>query len=252
MKVKLAILMLCMCASLFGNNWLERKAEGWAWYEDKESKETVNIQPSKEQTASEKLALAKKSLEDKLAEALITPTEENIHSYIVEQHRWLEQSSRFSDIWARTILKHPELDPAATYYPVSQYGIQLRKEINYDKRLTLISDLSKENGLFFFYEGHSKISQAFAKVVKEFVKKHHWQVIAISVDGVVSDNFTNSKIDNGIAKSLQIKTFPCLFIINPSTKEATPISYGLSSLDRLEQNITMQFNHELESLGNNQ
>jgi len=222
-------------------SWIDRKAEGWAWYEDRVQPEKVLKKEKEPKTPQEQISEGKKQLEEKLAEAMIHPTEQNVMNYMIEQKKWLHQSSVFAHIWGKVLLQNPELDPTATSYPVTQYGIQLQKEIENENNKRLIKNLSKENGLFFFYEGNSKISQGLSKIVKNFSEKYGWAVVAISVDGTILDEFGKPQIDNGISKTMEIAIFPALFVVNPKKKTATPIATGFVSLDQIEENIVLQF-----------
>lgn len=236
--------------------WLDRKAEGWAWYEDTqkpEKKIEKESQPKEEElpisqaplSAAEKAAQIRKDLEEKLAQAVLEPTEENVEHYICEQQKWVNQSAQFSSAWAKVLLKAPELD-ATTQFPVSQYGIQLYKQLEQEKRAVLMQKLGSHYGLFFFYEGKSKSSQAFSLVVQEFAKKYEWEVIAISKDGFLLEGFSDNHPDNGTIQMLGMTVFPSLFLVNPQTADICPIAFGLVSLDRIERNIEIQFPHWME------
>lgn len=252
----------CMSLFLIGSGslqsgWLERKAEGWAWYEDLEKptneipqthttkqKEDLPIVPPPP-TFAEEAAAVRKNLEEKLAHAVLVPNEENVAAYMLEQKKWIDQSADFSRIWAKVLLQQPNMD-ATLEYPVSQYGIQVQKQIEQDSKTRLIHTLIKDHGLFFFYKGQSKVSQAFSMVVKEFAMKYGWEVMAISSDGTLIDGFSNNQPDNGIVSHFSIETFPSLFIVNPINKEVTPIAFGLASVDQIENNIALQFNELME------
>lgn len=249
-------LSLIVSAPLQGR-WLERKAEGWAWYEDKQpieppttsEKKIEENQPSSIATplsAKEEVALIRENLEEKLARAVLTPSEENVSEYMKEQKKWIDQSGDFSNIWAKVLLKQPHLDATLTGYPVSQYGIQVQQQIQLENRTRIIHTLIKDYGLFFFYQGQSKVSQAFSLVVQEFAQKYGWEVIAISSDSILLEGFSDNQLDNGIIQHLGIEVFPSLFLVNPKTSEITPIAYGLASLDQIENNIELQFNDQME------
>lgn len=232
--------------------WLDRKAEGWAWYEEREKKETREdektediLPPPPVQQSSypylEKLDKFKKDYEEHLAKAVLEPTEENVAQLMVEQKKRLDQSTTFSKLWSQILLKYPELDESVTGFPVTQYGIQLQKQAIEEQRESFIKSLAQESGLFFFYEGSSKASLGFAFVVKEFAKKYHWQILAICVDGIQIDEFENHKFDNGISKKWAIKQYPSLYIVYPQSQEIIPIAFGLSTIDQIESNIALQF-----------
>ena len=78
-------------------------------------------------------------------------------------------------------------------------------------------------------------------VVQEFSKKHRWEVIAISKDGLFLEGFKDNHLDNGSIRNLDVKIFPSLFLVNPQKADIRPISFGLVSLDQIETNIELQF-----------
>ncbi len=221
--------------------WIDRKAEGWAWYQDPQEKTSREYQKPA-LSSSQELAIVRKELEEKLAKAVLEPTSENILAYMQEQQKWLGQSSEFSKLWTQILLQHPSLDNT-TRVPVSQYGLQVYKKMLQEQKEELVSNLSKENGLFFFYEGDNLASQAFAEVVKNFSNKYTWKVIGISVDGKILEAF-DTKLDNGISKKFGITVFPSLILVNPKEDIVAPISFGLASLDQIEENLFVQFSNE--------
>jgi conjugal transfer pilus assembly protein TraF len=237
-------------------SWLERKAEGWAWYEDVAQKEgeqakqdipkEVVASVTLSSSAAEEAAKIRKDLEEKLAQAVLYPTEENVALYMQEQQKWIHQAAEFSGMWAKVLLQQPQLDATVTDFPVSQYGIQLQKQMQQERRHQLMQQLIQSYGLFFFYEGQHKVSQAFALVVQEFAQKYGWEVRAISKDGVLIEGFVHNHIDNGSIHQLGIELFPSLFLVNPKTAAITPVAFGLASVDRIEANIELQFNQWVE------
>lgn len=240
MKLFVVILSAGIFSCSLEASWLDRKAEGWAWYEDKEKPAIETEKQEMQKTSQEQLAEAKKLLEEKLADAMIDPTNENLMSYMLEQKKWLQQSAKFAHVWEKVLLQNPELDPTIAH-PVTHYGIQLKKEIDNENNRQFITKLSEENGLFFFYEGNSKMSQALAMVIKKFSEKYNWSVIAISVDGNTLNEFKNSKVDNGVSKKFGVSVFPALFVVDPKEQTATPVAYGFASLDQIENKILLQF-----------
>src|ERR1700722_14414353 len=124
----LVMLILFLSHHTLFARWHDRKAEGWAWYEEK--KQPKKEEPKQDQVlnAAEQMAQVRKNLEIKLAAAVLEPTGENIKSYMEEQQKWVEQSSHFAQVWTQTLLNFPHLDYTATHLPVSQYGLRLYKQ----------------------------------------------------------------------------------------------------------------------------
>jgi conjugal transfer pilus assembly protein TraF len=76
-KLIFSCLLSLLCHHNLIAGWHERKAEGWAWYED--------CQPPKEEkppTAANELQAIQQNIEEKLAKAVLDPTPDNIKSYI--------------------------------------------------------------------------------------------------------------------------------------------------------------------------
>jgi conjugal transfer pilus assembly protein TraF len=236
--MKTLTLLLPLFFASTNDFWKDRHAEGWAWYE--EQKEELSPTSPLKKNPTEQLAGIKKDLEEKLAKALIEPSEENLEAYIQAQKYWIDRSAEFSRLWAKVVLKNPELDETIQH-PVSQYGIQVEQEILREKKYALIRSLASSHGLFFFYEGKNKASQAFAYIVKEFMKKHAWDALAISMDGTLIEGFPNSRQDTRVAEKLGIGTFPSLVLVNPKTNQMYPIAFGMISLDQIENNILLHF-----------
>ncbi len=258
-------LILSLISSLFfqtvSAGWLDRKAEGWFWYEDRERKQEekaieqpkalpppiVNVPPPP-LTATEEMVLIRKELEERLNKAILEPSEENVLAYMHMQQDWINQSAQFSQAWLKNLLNHPGLDSRLTAGPITQYGVQVQKQILREQREEKIHSLISSYGLFFFYEGNSKISQAFSFVVKEFAKKYEWQVIAISCDGILIQGFENNQVNQGMTQRLGIEQFPSLFLVEPKQQLVVPIAFGLSSVDQIEENIDIQLNSPSRSI----
>ncbi len=224
--------------------WVNRKAEGWAWYEDVEKKKEENT--IQKQTAlisaSDKLKEFQEMQHEKLAKATLDPTIENVRDYMIENQKITELSEKFAAIWAKVLLEHPELDVTASENPVSFYGVHVQKQLKQQQTEQLIEDVAKENGLFFIYNGNDLQSHAFAVVVRLLEEKYQFEVLGISVDGVLINEVKNNHVDIGVVNSLGITVFPALFVVNPETEEVVPVAFGMRSLDQVEENIFMQFN----------
>ena len=256
-KIYLLLSLFLFSFKNLQGGWLDRKAEGWFWYEDqkkreeekeieqpKESPQTMITMPSSAPppiSATEEMALIRKELEERLNRAIINPSEENVFAYMQMQQLWINQSTQFSEAWLRNLLNHPNLDSRLDE-PITQYGAQVHKQIMREKREGIIRSLVDSHGLFFFYEGNNKISQAFSFVAKEFAKKYGWPVFAISCDGVFIKGFDHNQVDQGIIERLGIDNFPSLYLIEPNKHTVVPIAFGLSSVDQIEENIDIQLN----------
>lgn len=238
---KLLVLFLVWNLQLSAG-WLDRKAEGWAWYEEEEQPqqaEEIAIEEEPKASALEQIDIAKKRLESLFAEALINPSQENLVNYMEAQKEWIGKAADFSNRWGKALLSRPDLDPTATTFATTHYGRQLQKAIEQEEKTKLIQAVAQEYGLFFFYEGQNKTSQAFAQVVKAFADKYHWTVIGISTDGTPLPEIP-SEAESSLAEKFGINIFPALLAFEAQTQKAVPLAFGLKSLDQIENNIFMQ------------
>jgi conjugal transfer pilus assembly protein TraF len=254
MKYILFVLTSSLLMKNLNAGWLDRKAEGWFWYEDRtpnqEIEESEILQPPLSiptaippLTATDEMAGIRKELEEKLNFAILEPTEANVFAYMQMQQKWVNRSGQFSQTWLKNLLTHPELD-ARLMTPMTQYGVQVQKQLLREQQEEKILSLTKSYGLFFFYEGNNKISQAFSYVVKEFSDKYSWQVFAISCDGMFIPGFEN-QVDHGVVQRLGVENFPSLYLVEPKQQVVIPIAFGLSSIDQIEENIELQINAHL-------
>jgi conjugal transfer pilus assembly protein TraF len=222
--------------------WQSRHAEGWAWYQDfKKPQEPKQIKETPQATPQDPiviLGIVKEELERALAQAMLEPTTDNVGVYMALQKKWIDQSAHFSRLWQQNILEHPEL---ASLTPTTQYGVQVKKEVDATFRKNLIQLLSQSNTLLFFYEGGNPFSKAFAEVVLAFSKEYKWSVKSIAVDGIPLQNFPNSIMDATVAQEMNVNFFPALFAVDISTLQATPLAYGMVTTRQIEENIVMQF-----------
>jgi len=240
----IAICSLILVSASLMAGWHDRKAEGWAWYEDR-AKEKIE-EPQEESPVSDEVSDARKVLEEKLVAALSEPTPENVRSYMTEQKKWVDKSAQFALVWNQVLLENPHLDNTVTSRPVSQYGLQVYKADKQQKKEHLIRELSKGKGLLFFYEGSSLLAKAFMPIVKDFSEKYQWEILAISVDGVALETLPTQR-DNGLSQKLEVQAFPALMIIDPITDNVTPVAYGLLSLEKIEENIVLQYSEFMEN-----
>lgn len=238
MSKYLPLLIIPLWFSQLSAGWHSRKAEGWAWYEDRKIAKKEEKEEYK--SSSEMVQEKRRELEEKLANAMLNPTDENVLAYMHEQKKWIDKSAYFASIWSHLLLSHPELDQTVTERPISQYGLQFHKAQKLEERKQLIVSLAKDHGLLFFYEGKNPASLPVGEVVQEFSQKYGWEALNISVDGEIL-NLPNGKSDNGITTQMGIKVFPALVVVDPKKNTVTPVAFGLFSMNKIEENLVFQF-----------
>ena len=223
--------------------FFDRKAEGWHWYETKKE-EKKEKEEQKQQSVSLQISPTqwvenqKKLLNESLNLALFQPSFENVKNYQILQKKMMDRSEIFSEMWQRVLFSTPSLDEN-TKFPITQVGRHAYLDIQRRKKSELIKKISKSYGLFFFFKGDCAYCHVFAPIVKQFSKKHNIEIIAISLDGGKVKEFPNSIQNNGAAQKLEIKAVPALIAVNPSTQKILPISYGVNSIEDLENRLLL-------------
>ena len=237
-------------ASFFGEH-----ARGWHWYEvlplieePETPKETKGIgapetgaskresTSPRPKTPTELVKAYREVLESRLHAAWVNPTPQNLKAYQEMQKDLMDRSQLFATVWMQSVFQNPELDHTLVS-PVNQQGRHLQIDLEKERTTRTIQNLSQEYGLFFFFSGECPYCHQFAPIVKRFAETYGWEVIAISVDEGKLEEFPNAQNDNGLFEVWGIKVLPSLFAVNPNTKEAIPIAYGLTSLDEMENRI---------------
>lgn len=219
-----------------GAPFYQKKAEGWFWYEEIETPDrSPKILPEeKTLTATEEILQQRKTLEQKLHQAIITPSIENIKHYLYAQRAIMDQSQRFAENWQKVLLHYPDLDETRIH-PVNQTARHLYLASEEIRKSEKLKKLAKDYGLFFFFKGECPFCEGFASTVKHFSQKYQWSILPISLDGKALKEFTQFKDDNGLAAQLNIATVPTLIALHTKTKQLIPLSFKMVSLAELEQ-----------------
>jgi conjugal transfer pilus assembly protein TraF len=215
-------------------------ATGWHWYDDpSEVADNPKIPPTTTPASNdpvEKMKNYRMTLTRSLDNAILHPTTENIVNYITLQNRLSAQSTRFAEQWQKVLLLSPELNYSLSH-PTNQLATHIYADEHRKKEDKAIAALAHQSGLFFFYRSTCPYCQRFAPIVKTFAIANGLTVIPITTDGISLPEFPHSYPDQGQSKIFQVKVEPSLFAVNPYTKKAYPIAYGLISESELRQRI---------------
>jgi conjugal transfer pilus assembly protein TraF len=238
-------------------SFYQDKARGWFWYEDafleeeddvqevtqtqKEKKEeSVQTQMPTTPNYVEQLQKYKKTLEDKKAKALMSPTYSHVKEYMTAQKDMSDRASFFSEQWKRVVLTTPALNPEIDN-PTSHYISHVKKDEERMARQAVLASMGKTYGLFLFVSNNCSYCKAFAPVVNAFAKKYGFEVIVISLQGLVDADiealFPTIWNNNGIAETFGIQQAPALMAYSKHDDDLIPITYGATSLDTLETNL---------------
>jgi len=81
------LLLVMFCIHPLFADWQDRKAEGWAWYEDRKEEQCQEKEREQSLTESAQIQEIRRELKEKLSKALLNPTNENVLAYMQEQKK---------------------------------------------------------------------------------------------------------------------------------------------------------------------
>ncbi|EEI7654586.1 TPA_asm: type-F conjugative transfer system pilin assembly protein TraF [Salmonella enterica subsp. enterica] len=245
---RLASLMLLLSATLHAapdevltSNYA--REEGWQWYNpnagEQEPEPTSALSPQ-ERLASMSPSEQKKVLQQATREALDTailyPSAENFRRFMMLQNFWTDRATDFTQTSKLARLKYPELD-----YNVkrSHYNGSVEARLTEEKKVqsAVISQVAKRYGLFFFYRGSNAVDNLMAGVIRTFCEDRGITLMAVSVDGKISDQLPQSRPDSGQAEQMQVTHFPATFLVDPKTHQWQPLAWGFMSHDDLDNQM---------------
>lgn len=171
-----------------------------------------------------------------------TKSMEDMRQFLALQDYWMKESSRFRNLFHKTMLYYPEYD-YSVMHPTSSIGTKLldaeREKNNHDA----IHTLSKTHGLLFFYRAKNIYDQKQIAILRDFSERFALPLIPVSVDGRRAPEFPESQLDKGQAEALGVRIFPAVLLVNPKTEETLPIAYGFTTQDVLEKNLVSVIHH---------
>jgi conjugal transfer pilus assembly protein TraF len=217
------------------------KPVGFLWYtKEKEIKKVEKKAPPgtsfKSLSYTERDAVLRFYTMEALHKARHTKKVEDMRVFLSLQDYWLKESSRFKSLFQQTMLAHPEYDYAVTH-PTSNLGAKITDEVRETQTVEVINRLSKSHGLLFFYRGKSPYDLKQIPIIVDFCKRFRIQLMPVSVDGAISPELLNSRMDQGQADRLGVHYFPALLLVNPANQRVSPVAYGLTTQDVLMERI---------------
>jgi len=226
--------------------WRDRE-RGWFWYREppQENKEQSKVTPrAAAPTAPARPAAfiefdaLQKRVEELRNIAIIRPTERNIRSYLAVQAEVIDKASVFADVAQRVIWANPEFDYTVTGRPVNAKALEVFDRAQINAREGVAMALARDHALFFFFRSDCPYCHQFGPYLKEFEAKFGLAVVPISVDGgPLLPAYPNPKVDNGIARSLDVREVPALFLVEPQSGKIVPIGYGVLSESELLERL---------------
>ncbi|EFN0530624.1 type-F conjugative transfer system pilin assembly protein TraF [Escherichia coli] len=225
------------------------REEGWQWYnpnaEDTESGAT-QVPTLQERlvsmTPSEQKKVLQQATREALDTAILYPSAENFRRFMILQNFWTDRATDFTQTSKLARLKYPELD-----YNVkrSHYNGSVEARLTEERKVqnAVIRQVAQRYGLFFFYRGNNAIDNLMAGVIRAFCEERGISLMAVSVDGKISDQLPQSRPDSGQAEQMRATHFPATFLVDPKTHQWQPLAWGFMSHDDLDRQMVNVLTH---------
>ncbi|EEY3180690.1 conjugal transfer protein TraF, partial [Escherichia coli] len=82
-----------------------------------------------------------------------------------------------------------------------------------------------------------------AGVIRAFCEDRGITLMAVSVDGKISDQLPQSRPDSGQAEQMRATHFPATFLVDPKTHQWQPLAWGFMSHDDLDRQMVNVLTH---------
>ena len=229
-------------AAFAAANRCEEYGLGWHFYcqgkQDKEEDRNNSKLDADPQDYQEKLSEIKRTLEDKKAKAVIYPTEENLKDYMAYQKMVTDRSSKFADVWRRTLWKTPDLD-YTLFRPTSKMGKEAWIDSRNQNVVNSIKRINERYGVFFLFRSDCTYCHKYSPILKSFQQKYGITIMPVSMDGGELPEWNNSLINRGQVEKMgiQVEAFPATILFDKGTRKFIPIGFGVLSHSELEERI---------------
>lgn len=234
-------------------SWYISPERGWLWYkriplpkkredkflkDQKDQSESLTAPLKESHPYSAQMEKVRITFEEIQNKAILEPTLENVQTMQNAQNIIMNRATAFEKSWmlasllnAGNFRESDQPSPSTRKIYLEKEGRQLDQQIHL---------LSKTYGLFFIFKNDCPYCHEFAPIVKQLVSTYGFEVKAISEDGQPLELFPDAVMDNGtIAKINPEGIFPCLFLINPHSREVIPLARGLLNLSELRENFAV-------------
>lgn len=220
--------------------------QGFLWYREaprikKGEKKEFNKKTPQANSERNKHEALKIAFEEALHTALDNPTIENVKHVQLLQKQIVDKADAFSKAWMVASMDFDGVqDPDLSANPLY---LKLKEKERSEKREKLFGKLSKTYGVFYLFDEGCPYCHHFFPVVQKFCNSYGFEMIAVSRQGsTLPIQGETSKItflkDNGMMRRLNTKgVLPAVFLANLKQESVIPLSWGMSTLTELEENL---------------
>ena len=179
-----------------------------------------------------------KKLDETRKIAVWNPTKNNVRDYMLMQITAGSKAKDFSKTFAQLSWQEPELSHVVNS-PVNAAGVTEWKATRRKAVTEHMQTLNERFGVYYFYSSECPACRVFGPVLKQFSDIHDMKVMAISMDGGGNAEFPEWRPNNGISQRLGMDGVltPAVVLFDTKTKTGVPISYGMVSVQDLENRI---------------
>ncbi|HQR19521.1 MAG TPA: conjugal transfer protein TraF [Burkholderiaceae bacterium] len=233
-------------------DFFRSRRDGWFWLndpsvakrqkkeaQDKAQKEAPIVPPPATSKSAELKAHADlaRAVDEALKVAYINPTEENLKRYLELWQFTVRKASVFTDLAQQAMWKNPQYDATVAdgVRPVNPLATAVYDEQRRDEQVAKLRELSREYGIWFFFDQACGVCRVYAPLLKSFQTTYGFSVLAISSDGSTLPQFANTRRDNGVGKELGVIDYPQTFLVNPKTRDVIHLGAGAMSAEQLAE-----------------
>ncbi len=237
MPFVLLLVGICSATVSAEQQWFSRHSEGWFWYEQIAEPETDENEANDPNERHQPLTTAwiRNNIGLYLDKAIDLPSKENVSNYLYLDRLIKEKAERFAYVGKQIIESDPMLDENVRR-PISPAAAKIKDDMAHKAREIILRKVARIAGLVFYYQGSCRLCHIQARTVQLLSMEYDFELIAISTDGQLIPAFPNSRIERSPPASLNIATYPALFLMQPPDNIVL-IRQGSTSLTALTERI---------------
>lgn len=217
-----------------------QKPVGRLWYNLSQEKKEVEQKPQgvpfSQLSYTDRDAVLHFYTMEALHKVRFTHKLEDERNFLALQNYWLQEAQLHGKINQKALLAYPEYDYSVTH-PTSNIGIKIQDSLDEEQKRKALKKIAKDQGFIFYYRGNSALDVRQIPILQAFCKEYGFQMIGVSVDGVLADTLIDSRIDAGEADAMNVHYFPAILLVNPQNKHVTPVAFGLTTQDVLLEHL---------------
>lgn len=242
---KMVLIGLCLLIGFSSFSYANDTPNGWRWYNEpvkvkRKPKAAPPVAPTqgatltRTLTAKEQMDWFRQEHEEVAAQAFIDPkNDEKVERVMYFNKYALDQSGVFGMTFTKVLHNNPELNYLKDHPAEQAARKDYLNEVR-NKHIDSLQQLVNEGwGMFFVYNGQDTLSQRLAPSLQDFSAQYGIELLGISKDGTLIEAIASNEYDS--KGKVDVPFVPAVMLVNPSTQEMKPLSYGFISMDKLMQ-----------------